>query len=264
MMNNIKQLFCCLTLITALAYPAHAQVTPDGPQAGSQTTAHKGLTQYPKLSTTCQIFAVNYNLFSTQIKIYSTHDLSQCTTTEFAPFTSTSVQAQLETVVPGASFSLGGPYYQMADLDMSKVGTHFIDVGMLRFALSAVGKFDWLDALKQPALLKTWWSKQMRYIPFQTRQELELIWFKGSEIYELVSPTGEVYQMAWVTQAFMSRRGQINPSTLSDYLNLPVGWSFRIRTLSANNIIFVNQEAGFTNARIVDQLGNIYIQRIGE
>ena len=152
----------------------------------------------------------------------------------------------------------------MADLDMSKVGTHFIDVGMLRFALSAVGKFDWLDALKQPASLKTWWSKQMRYIPFQTRQELELIWFKGSEIYELVSPTGEVYQMAWVTQAFMSRQGQINPSNLSDYLNLPVGWSFRIRTLSANNIIFVNQEAGFTNARIVDQLGNIYIQRVGE
>jgi hypothetical protein len=156
--------------------------------------------------------------------------------------------------------ALGGPYYQMADVNMSKVGKKFVEVGKLKFAMNGIGRFDLIDGLKQQELFAYWWSKQFRYIPFRTRQDLELIWFKGSEVYELIAKGGEAYLMALGTQVFMEYQYVPDPSNFSIYLNLPEGWSFKKRILEKDHIIFVNYEQGYKYARVMDQLGNVYVQ----
>ena len=259
-MTTIKRLLDGIALLTLLVGFANAQSVSSTEQLENKTAIERQLTQHPKLSVTCQIFAIDFSLLSTKVKSYSTYDLTQCSDEKFAPFTSTSVGAQLKTLSPNSSFWLGGPYYQMADIDMSKVGSPFMDVGKLRFALNSRAKLDLLDVLMNPALLKSWWFKQIRYVPLPTQQELEMYWLKGSTVYELTSPLGDVYVMAWGTKLFQDQKNSINLSNLSQYLSLPEGWSFNIRTLDANLFVFVRQEIGYVYARVLDQLGNIYVQ----
>jgi hypothetical protein len=264
-MNMIKQFLLSVALLTCLESSVHAQIKPGNDKIRKQVSKHLEFKHSPKLSTTCEFFTLEFNLLSTVIKTWSTYDLSTCTEEEFAPFTSTSVRAQVESLTPVASVALGGPYYQMADVNMSKVGTKFVEVGKLKFAMNGVGRFDLIDGLKQPEMFEYWWSKQFRFIPFRTMQDLELIWFKGSEVYELIAKSGETYLMALGTQVFMDYlHHPTDHSNFLIFLNLPEGWRFRKRILEADHIVFVNSDEGYKYARVMDQLGNVYVQTAAE
>ena len=259
-MNKIKQFLLSAALLTCLVSSVQAQVTPGTEKNRKPVTKHLEFTHSPKLSTTCEFFTVEFNLLSTEIKTWSTYDLSTCNEAAFAPFTSTSVRAQVQSLTPVASIALGGPYYQMADVNMSKVGRKFVEVGKLKFAMSGVGRFDLIDGLKQHELFDYWWSKQFRFLPFRTKQDLELIWFKGSEVYELTAKSGETYLMALGTQVFMDFMNLPDHSNFLIFLNLPEEWSFKKHILEEDHIIFVNNEQGYKYGRVMDQLGNVYVQ----
>jgi hypothetical protein len=237
-----------------------AQVKPVTDKMRKLVTEHLEFSHSPKLSQSCEFFTVDFNLLSTEIKTWSTYDLSTCTAVEFSPFTSTSVRAQIESLTTVSSIGLGGPYFQMADVNMSRIGTKFVEVGKLKFAMSAIGRFNLIDGLKQYELFDYWWSKQFRFIPFRTRQDLELIWFRGSEVYELIAKSGESYLMVLGTQVFLDFQYHPDHSDYLIFLNLPEGWRFRKRILEADHIIFVNTEEGYKYARLMDQLGNVYVQ----
>jgi hypothetical protein len=66
--------------------------------------------------------------------------------------------------------------------------------------------------------------------------------------------------MALGTQVFMEFQSLPDHSNLIILLNLPEGWRFKKRILEADHIIFVNKEQGYKYARVMDQLGNVYVQ----
>ncbi len=86
------------------------------------------------------------------------------------------------------------------------------------------------------------------------KSSLELTWNAGTEIYELVSPSGEVYRMRSYSQSIDPTIDLSNLNKLEEKLDLPSGWEFTSRTLE-NEFTFSEDEITL----VADDLGNSYL-----
>jgi hypothetical protein len=93
------------------------------------------------------------------------------------------------------------------------------------------------------------------YTSLSVERETQFIYFAGSEVYELVDPDGSVYTMISYTNMVDDTLTEADLPGLGSRLELPPGWSFRVRVLSADYVI-ENQDGVATV--VSDELRNTY------
>ena len=214
---------------------------------------------YEKYSSMCMIFAVDRSWFEVTMHLLSTLDLNRCDDKRFAAVTSDSARAQLLLLYPSAEFRLHGPYFQLADIDVTSVSQSYVDVGKLKFSLVGEAKFSILDLLKDISVYQQVRKGNYTYLPFRTAGTVNLLWFEGSTIYELIAPNGMHYTMMAGSHILRNDKFGINLNNLGNFLNLPKGWRFEKRTSDKIFRVFRTELGGQEQKTVIDELGNLYI-----
>jgi hypothetical protein len=86
-------------------------------------------------------------------------------------------------------------------------------------------------------------------------RDTKFLFFAGSEVYELVDPTGRVYVMQSYSHQVDDTLTEADLPDLGSRLQLPAGWGFRARVVSADYV--VEDEAGVATV-VQDDLANTY------
>jgi hypothetical protein len=104
-------------------------------------------------------------------------------------------------------------------------------------------------------------GKQTPY--HETVSKRTTTWFfdAGTEVYELVSPTGSVYVMQSASLRVDPHNDVDKLPTLGDRLSLPEGWQFRVRTLKEELVMEATYDSDPPNTIVLDEFENNY-QRI--
>jgi hypothetical protein len=227
--------------------------------ANKQEPESETRVSYDKHNSTCMIFAVNRSWFAVNIHVFSTHDLNQCDEKRFGPVTNESVRAQLLSLYPDAEFRVHGPYFQMADMDMTSANNSYVNIGKLKFSLTGDAKFNALDVLKDFSVYQQVIRGNYTYLPFRTTGSVSLLWFEGSALYELIAPNGVRYTMTSGSQILRNDKYGINLNNLGSFLNLPKGWRFEQRITDKIFRVFSTELGGQGQTSVIDELGNVYI-----
>jgi len=214
---------------------------------------------YEKYSWTCMIFAVKRSWVDVNIQMFSTSDFNRCNEKRFAPVTNASVRAQLLLLHPDAEFRKHGPYFQLADTDSASTNHGYVDVGKLKFSLVGEANFSFLDILKDVSAYQQVMRGNYTYLPFRTTGTLNLIWFEGSPLYELIAPNGKHYTMMSGSYVLRDDKFGINLDNLGNFLNLPKGWRFEKRTSDKIFRVLGREIGGEDQKTVIDELGNLYI-----
>ena len=214
---------------------------------------------YEKYSSTCMIFAVDHSWFDITMYLLSTLDLNRCDEKHFAAMTNDSARAQLLLLYPSAEFRLHGPYFQLADLDVTSVSHNYVDVGKLKFSLVGEAKFNIFDLLKDVSVYRQVRKGNYTYLPFRTAGTVNLLWFEGSTLYELIAPNGMRYTMMAGSHILRNDKFGINLNNLGSFLNLPKGWRFEKRTSDKIFRVFRTELGGREQRTVIDELGNLYM-----
>lgn len=214
---------------------------------------------YEKYSSMCMIFAVDRSWFEITMYLFSTLDLNRCDDKRFAAVTNDSARAQLLLLYPSAEFRLHGPYFQLADLDVTSVSHSYVDVGKLKFSLVGEAKFNIFDLLKDVSVYQQVKKGNYTYLPFRTTGTVNLLWFEGSTLYELISPNGLHYTMMAGSHILRNDKFGINLDNLGSFLNLPKGWRFEKRTSDKIFRVFRTELGGREQRTVIDELGNLYM-----
>ena len=144
------------------------------------------------------------------------------------------------------------------------------------FAVFLNGPRYWLPNVTWGSLpsseIKTFGDLQMRQLatlkinprrgkgPYKERavkRQTTFVFNKGEQIYELISPNGAVYVMQSMSQAVDPILSFAQLPHLASRLSLPKGWVYRARTLNADLVLQVQNEA----VVLQDDLLNTYQRR---
>ena len=207
----------------------------------------------------CMIFAWDRSWFDLRLHLFSTVDLNQCDAKRIAPITNESARSQMQLLYPNAEFRVHGRYFQMADISVTRLSHSHVDVGKLKFSLIGEARFNLLDALKDLSVYLQLRRGNFTYIPFRTDGTVNLLWFEGSSVYELIAPDGTRYTMMSTSEALKTNKFGISLDTLGNFLNLPKGWRFERRTIDKIFRVAAADLGGQGQSCVTDELGNIYI-----
>lgn len=94
---------------------------------------------------------------------------------------------------------------------------------------------------------------QGAYLVNTINSSLTFIWNEGTEVSELISPSGDIYRMQSYSRAIDSTLSLDSLDQLGTRLELPDGWQYRTRVLDTQSI----HESGQLDV-MVDELGNTY------
>jgi hypothetical protein len=213
------------------------------------------------VNSTCMIFALDLSWLRTTMHFFST-PLNQCDEKRFATLTNDSVGAQLLLLYPDAKFRVQGPFFRMADLDLTNAGSNYVDVGKLKFSLVGEATFDLLDLLKDPSDYQKIREGNFTYLPFKTSGTVNLLWFEGATLYELIAPNGMHYTMIHGSNLLRNEKFGINLDNLGNFLNLPKGWRYEKRISDKIFRVFSRQLGGKEQYSLIDEIGNVYVHNV--
>ncbi len=80
-------------------------------------------------------------------------------------------------------------------------------------------------------------GKSKPYVENTVKRTSEYLYRKGSRIYELVSPDGDVFTMQTYAQIVDPKLTEADLVTLASRLKLPVGWQYRTRILDGDLVL---------------------------
>jgi hypothetical protein len=194
----------------------------------------------------CEVIYGKRDFLNVEVKVFNTQGFNLCPEAQWKTLTKEAIEK-----TSGASFVLlNGPRYWTMD-EIQAAGSTVNSVkesfGGIEMNLRATVK---VSLLKQ--LLG---SKQ--FSPNEIIRTTKFIYKAGTPIYELTSPTGEVYVMQSYSQINNPNLAMSDLPELSKQLKLPTGWTYTTRVLDqelsliANGIAYVLQ----------DNLSNSYQRR---
>ena len=122
-----------------------------------------------------------------------------------------------------------------------------IPIPMYMYGLFVVPDFDAFVA-----------GKQTPY--HETVSKRTTTWFfeAGTEVYELVSPTGSVFVMQSASLRVDPDNTVDKLPTLGERLTLPEGWQFRVRTLKEELVMAATYDSDPPNTIVLDEFENNY------
>jgi hypothetical protein len=101
-------------------------------------------------------------------------------------------------------------------------------------------------------------GKQTAYRETVSRRTTTWFFDAGTEVYELVSPTGSVYVMQSASLGVDPDNTVDQLPTLGERLSLPEGWTYRVRTLEEDLVMPVTFDDDPPNMIVLDEFENNY------
>jgi hypothetical protein len=101
-------------------------------------------------------------------------------------------------------------------------------------------------------------GKQVPYHETVSRRTTTWFFDAGTEVYELVSPTGSVYVMQSASLRVDPDNTVDRLPTLGERLSLPEGWTYRARTLEEDLVMAVTFDDDPPNMIVLDELEDNY------
>jgi len=209
--------------------------------AGQTGPAPNGMTEKDHLRNVryCEVFVVRKHFFSTTAGVYNTLGLNDCPPEKWASLDTAKLKKEWNV----NAIILNGPRYFIMD----------------RNALEKPGKvesFDGLDARLLAELeIKPNSNKRMPYTENGVQRQNRYVYDRGKNVYELLSPNGNVYVMQSYSQEVDKELNEAGLLTLAGRLKLPNGWKYRTRTLDEDLVI---ENVGGKAYVIQDDLKNTY------
>ncbi|MGA7920294.1 MAG: hypothetical protein WCA38_11535 [Candidatus Acidiferrales bacterium] len=203
--------------------------------------APNGMTEKDHLRNVryCEVFVVRKHFFSTTAGVYNTLGLNDCPAEKWASLDTAKLKKEWNVT----AIILNGPRYFIMD----------------RNALQNPGKvesFDGLDARLLAKLeIKPNSSRRVLYTENSVQRQNRYVYERGKNVYELLSPAGNVYVMQSYSQEVDKDLNEAGLLTLAGRLKLPNGWKYRTRTLDADLVI---ENVGGKAYVIQDDLKNTY------
>ena len=187
----------------------------------------------------CEILAVT-NDGGFRADVYGTQGLSECPADQWEELDPQAIQEELGALV----ILMNGPRYWLMDGLKS-----FGEIGESRF-------FGELEMRKLASVALD--PGDISQDPYEERSVLrdtEFTFAAGSEIYELIEPTGKVYVMQSYSQIVDDRLTESDLRTLGDVLQLPDGWTYRVRILDEAMVVVDVEGIAIV---VQDELQNTY------
>ena len=196
----------------------------------------------------CEVLAMTRSGLAVEVEVYNTMGQSDCPPDQWNRLDAEQIAEQYDFTqaflngprhwvlneVTSAGVSSGGRLAEFGDLEMrlvAEIELRFRDLGGLG-----------LGGLQAP------------YEQRQVARDTTYAFWEGTEVYELVASSGDVYRMQSYSQVIDPDLTIDDLSGLGDRLDLPGGWSFRTSVLAAEEIYTVDSVATV----VVDELGNTY------
>lgn len=215
-----------------------------------------------KYAVSCSIYVLDYSFLSVTINVLSTYKVNACDPDLFQATTSASVKAQLNTYQSIDRVVPVGPHVQLMDRNTSTVANPYLSIGLLNFSKIANAHLGFKDLFTNLRSWKKWRSKVTVYNPIKMSENTDYVWLPGSKIYTLTTDTGVVFVMSHFLPNGIG--GEIKgieetAANLSQFLNLPEGWRYEVKTLQKILNIRRQEDLGHTTLRVFDEYSNAYI-----
>ena len=194
----------------------------------------------------CEVLIGKRDWLNLEVRVFNTQGLNLCPQEQWSTLTKDAVAKTFD-----ASFVLlNGPRYWMMD-EIQAAGQ---TINSVRSSFGGIEMN--LRATIEISLLKQLLGDK-KFSPNKIVRTTNFIYRAGSPIYELTSPSGEVYVMQSYSQMINTSLNEKDLIALSQQLKLPAGWSYSSKILDkdlslvANGIAYVLQ----------DNLANSYQRR---
>jgi hypothetical protein len=211
--------------LISLAISAWLPVYADAPSAVvDKLTSNSVSVSNLRNKRYCEVLYGDRSFLTLVIKVFSSQGLNDCPQDEWKLLTSKMISD-----VNKASFvRLNGPRYWMIDGVQATGDTvnhereSFGGIEMNLRATIEVGLFKQLQLL---------WGDPT-YKATTVHRNTTWIYKAGSPVYELISPSGELYVMQSYAQIVNTKLSMADLPMLDKQLKLPKGWSYRTRLLN--------------------------------
>jgi hypothetical protein len=170
--------------------------------------------------------------------VWNTTGFNLCPQADFDALDPVSIAQDLGALIA----ILNGPRYWVLDFIVGTPSNEVMTFGNLTMRLAAT--------LDVPA-----GGPAPPYTDNSVNRDTEFIFFAGSEVYELVDPAGSVYVMQSYSHQIDDTLTEADLPDLGSRLQLPAGWEFRARVVSADYV--VEDQAGVATV-VQDELRNTY------
>lgn len=220
-----------------------------------------------KYSISCLIYTYYRSFFEVKITIFSTYKINKCDPTAFIKTNSSSVKAQLLSILKSDFVILAGPHAQMMDFNNTPVENSYIAIGSQNYTPMAKAQIGILDLLKNFREWKKWISDLEYYSLIDTVQDIDYAWFPGTTVYKIITDQNKVFVMTnFIIRDAISSSDDIEriAKDLGQILNLPKGWRFESTKLDKILLIKQRQYQKIPTTHLQDEFGNLYIQITGE
>lgn len=233
----IRLIFCALSIVGISLAVVLSLSTRSSIQIDKNSDSFGIHSDHLRNKRYCEVLYGERAFFNLRIKVFSTEGINDCSADLWAQITKESVVA-----TRGASFVLlNGPRFWVMDQinvvngGAEKADEMFVNLQMRQRATLTINIW---DQLFQPQF----------YSARAINRKTEFIYRAGSNIYELISPQGEVYVMQSYSQMVDKNLAEDGLLLLGEKLILPQGWKFRVvkkgrdLTLRANSVAHVLQD----------------------
>ena len=244
-MKNKIALFSIVMMISTCSclYAANSSADLAKPTSDSVSVSNLRNKRY------CEVLYGNRSFLTLVVKVFSTQGINECPEDAWKLITNKTVAD-----AHNASFvRLNGPRYWMIDDLKASGGTinHDREIfGGIEMNLRAT-----LEIGPMMQLQELWGDAAYRATI--VHRSTAWIYKAGLPVYELISPSGEIYVMQSYAQIINPRLSMADLKTLAQQLQLPKGWSYRARLLTED----LNLIANGTAYVLQDNLMNSYQRR---
>lgn len=186
----------------------------------------------------CEVLVANVEPGGVVADVWGTQGLNDCPAAAWEKLDATALKAELG----ATAVLLNGPRYWVIDSatgELPDVPTRLY--GELEMRLLAT-------VALPPGTTGT------PYLERTVKRHAEFEFHAGSEIYELLAPNGSIYVMQSFAQIVDATLGATDLPKLGERLAVPMGWSYRVRTLEAPLVVTTPGEATV----LQDELANSY------
>lgn len=215
-----------------------------------------------KYAVNCTIYLINYSLLGVSIKVLSTYKVNACDPDLFRSTTAASAKAQLNTYQSIDRIIPVGPHIQLMDRNTSTVSKPYLSIGLLNFSEVGSAHLGVKELFTNLSSWRKWLGKVTTYNPINMAENTDYVWLPGSKVYTLTTDKGQVFVMSHFLPSGVGTavKGIENTAeNLGQYLNLPSGWRYEVKTLTKVLTVKRQQEVGHTTLRIIDEYSNAYI-----
>ena len=209
----------------------------------------------------CMVDSIKFSFPYLYVNTFTNLRSETCDTKSLYEMNLASVWAQLVTLENSDNVLRSGPFGYAMTKNLSFSDHQFIYIGVQRFTQYSTLRLGITDLIKNPAMLfGRDITKALAFYPLKTKENISIYYAPNQMTHALVDPKGTVYLLSAFNKRLLPELNRDNLSVISELITPPKGWKFVSEKITKPLFINKRSEGGYRNVRLVDNLGNLYIE----